>query len=122
MRTEVMAGQYLDLLGQAAGDAAPSRARCGWPSTRAAKYTVERPLQLGAALAAARPELPATQLTKLLKRILDGCACSAYGLPLGVAFQLRDDMLGVFGDPVQTGKPVTMTCARESGPCSWPSR
>jgi geranylgeranyl diphosphate synthase type I len=59
---------------------------------KSAKYTVERPLLFGAALAGA----PAR---------LDG-VYSAYGLPLGEAFQLRDDILGVFGDPAQTGKPA----------------
>jgi geranylgeranyl diphosphate synthase, type I len=62
---------------------------------KSGKYTVERPLHLGAALAA--PE-----------RFDDAFAdaLSAYGLPLGDAFQLRDDVLGVFGDPVRIGKPV----------------
>jgi geranylgeranyl diphosphate synthase, type I len=59
---------------------------------KAAKYTVGRPLHLGAALAGADPEL----LTGL----------TSYGLPLGEAFQLRDDVLGVFGDPEVTGKPA----------------
>ncbi|WP_331727935.1 polyprenyl synthetase family protein [Streptomyces sp. NBC_00158] len=57
---------------------------------KTAKYTVEHPLHLGALLAGAPPEL------------LD--ALTAYGLPLGEAFQLRDDLLGVFGDPARTGK------------------
>jgi geranylgeranyl diphosphate synthase type I len=59
---------------------------------KSAKYTIERPLLFGAALAGAPPELAA--------------AYSAFGLPLGEAFQLRDDVLGVFGDPEQTGKPA----------------
>jgi geranylgeranyl diphosphate synthase, type I len=59
---------------------------------KSAKYTIERPLLLGAALAGADAELMATY--------------SAYGLPLGEAFQLRDDVLGVFGDPSVTGKPA----------------
>jgi geranylgeranyl diphosphate synthase type I len=62
---------------------------------KSGKYTVERPLHLGAALAA--PERFAAELAGPL---------SAYGLPLGDAFQLRDDVLGAFGDPVATGKPV----------------
>jgi geranylgeranyl diphosphate synthase, type I len=53
---------------------------------------VERPLLLGAALANARPAIRA--------------AYSGFGLPLGEAFQLRDDILGVFGDPARTGKPA----------------
>jgi geranylgeranyl diphosphate synthase type I len=96
MRTEVMCGQYLDLLGQARGplpDAhAMVEAALRVVRFKSAKYTVERPLQLGAALAGAGP------------REIE--ALSAYGLPLGTAFQLRDDVLGVFGDPAETGKPA----------------
>ncbi len=89
MRTEVTAGQYLDLLHAAGGlpgaDGALTVARY-----KSAGYTVQRPLQLGAAIAGAGPELVE--------------AYTAIGLPLGEAFQLRDDVLGVFGDPVVTGK------------------
>ncbi len=88
MRTEVMAGQYLDLLGQAAGDETVASA-LRVVEYKTARYTIERPLQLGAALAQAPGDATA----------------AAYGLPLGVAFQLRDDILGLFGDPAQTGKP-----------------
>ena len=91
MRTELMAGQYLDLLEQAVGGGSVERALTV-VRYKSAKYTIERPLHLGAALADARPEV--TQ------------ALSEYGLPLGEAFQLRDDVLGVFGDPSQTGKPA----------------
>jgi geranylgeranyl diphosphate synthase type I len=91
MRTELMAGQYLDLLEQATGTASPERAM-RVVRYKSAKYTVERPLHLGAALAGADPAL------------LE--AYSAYGLPVGEAFQLRDDVLGVFGDPRETGKPA----------------
>jgi geranylgeranyl diphosphate synthase type I len=59
---------------------------------KSAKYTVEHPLLLGGRLAGADDDL----LT----------AYSAFGLPLGEAFQLRDDVLGVFGDPSETGKPA----------------
>jgi geranylgeranyl diphosphate synthase type I len=59
---------------------------------KSAKYSIERPLQIGATLAGASAE----QLRQL----------SSYGLPLGEAFQLRDDVLGVFGDPEVTGKPA----------------
>ena len=59
---------------------------------KSGKYTIERPLHLGAALAGAGTEVTT--------------AYSAYGLPLGEAFQLRDDILGVFGDPEVTGKPA----------------
>ena len=61
---------------------------------KSGKYTVERPLHLGAVLAA--PDRAAELLPAL----------SAYGLPLGDAFQLRDDVLGAFGDDRITGKPV----------------
>ncbi|MGY4542880.1 polyprenyl synthetase family protein [Pseudarthrobacter sp. SSS035] len=96
MRAEVMAGQYLDILEEVAG---PVRDRAG-AVTRAqsiirfksAKYSTEHPLALGGALADAPDEL------------LRGY--SAFALPLGEAFQLRDDVLGVFGDPVTTGKPA----------------
>jgi geranylgeranyl diphosphate synthase, type I len=92
MRTEVIAGQYLDLLGQASGNETVESA-LRVVEYKTAKYTIERPLQLGAALAGF-PDGPVP------------AAFSAYGLPLGVAYQLRDDILGVFGDPAQTGKPA----------------
>ncbi len=91
MRTELMAGQYLDLLEQARGGGSEARAM-RVVRYKSAKYTIERPLHLGAALAGA-PEAVTV-------------AYSGYGLPLGEAFQLRDDVLGVFGDPAQTGKPA----------------
>jgi geranylgeranyl diphosphate synthase, type I len=74
---------------------------------KSAKYTVERPLLLGAALAPV-PARTVTGVTGRAARTEDqvAAACSAYGMPLGVAFQLRDDVLGVFGDPAETGKPV----------------
>jgi len=96
MRAEVMAGQYLDILEEVAG---PVRDRAGAVSRaqsiirfKSAKYSTEHPLALGGALAGASNEL------------LRGY--SAFALPLGEAFQLRDDVLGVFGDPVTTGKPA----------------
>jgi geranylgeranyl diphosphate synthase, type I len=91
MRTELMAGQYLDLLEQARGGGSVDRA-LRVVRYKSAKYTIERPLHLGAALADASPDVSA--------------AYSGYGLPLGEAFQLRDDILGVFGDPQETGKPA----------------
>ena len=91
MRTEVTVGQYLDVLTQATADTSLERAG-KVARYKAAKYTVERPLLFGAALAGAAPP------------VRD--AYSAFGLPLGEAFQLRDDILGVFGDPAQTGKPA----------------
>ncbi len=111
MRTEVFAGQYLDLLGQATGDETLESA-LRVVEFKTTKYTIERPLHLGAALAggyagqvsgrAAGQDGPAgvDRAPGL------AAAYSAYGLPLGLAFQLRDDILGVFGDPAQTGKPA----------------
>ncbi len=91
MRQELVYGQYLDLLSadRLSGDV---EAALRVVRYKTAKYTVERPLHIGAALAGAGPD------------ILE--ACSAFALPLGEAFQLRDDLLGVFGDPGETGKPV----------------
>jgi geranylgeranyl diphosphate synthase, type I len=91
MRAELVCGQYLDVLGQAAGDGTVSSAM-RVATYKSAKYTVERPLQLGAALAGAGQPLAA--------------AFAGYGARIGLAFQLRDDVLGVFGDPAQTGKPA----------------
>jgi len=91
MRTELMAGQYLDLLEQARGGGSVERA-LRVVRYKSAKYTIERPLHLGAALAGADAATTS--------------AYSGYGLPLGEAFQLRDDILGVFGDPAETGKPA----------------
>ncbi len=90
LRTEVVAGQYLDLLAQAGGAGSASDA-LRVVRYKSAKYTVERPLQFGAALAKADEPLLS--------------ALSSYGVPLGEAFQLRDDVLGVFGEARVTGKP-----------------
>ncbi|MGY2084494.1 polyprenyl synthetase family protein [Blastococcus sp. SYSU DS0539] len=89
MRTEVTAGQYLDLLRAAGGLPGPDGALTV-ARYKSAGYTVQRPLQLGAAIAGAGPAVVE--------------AFAAIGLPLGEAFQLRDDLLGVFGDPEITGK------------------
>jgi geranylgeranyl diphosphate synthase type I len=89
LRTETLVGQYLDLA--ATGDPTAD-ADTAWRIIRykTAKYTIERPLHLGATLAGAtRPQLD---------------ALTAYALPLGEAFQLRDDLLGIWGDPARTGK------------------
>jgi len=91
MRVEVMCGQYLDVVEQARGGGSVDRA-LRVARLKSAKYTIERPLHLGAALGDGGPEL--------------ATALSDYGLPLGEAFQLRDDVLGVFGDPGVTGKPA----------------
>jgi geranylgeranyl diphosphate synthase, type I len=90
IRTEVLGGQYLDIVAEAS--AAESIASAMAVNTyKTASYTVSRPLQLGAAAAADRPDVHA-----LFHEV---------GNHLGVAFQLRDDVLGVFGDPAVTGKP-----------------
>lgn len=96
MRLEVTAGQYLDIHEENA-----------WPTVddaeqllraqrvivfKSAKYSIEAPLAIGGLIAGAD------------ERQLEGLR--AFGLPLGVAFQLRDDLLGVFGDPDVTGKPA----------------
>jgi geranylgeranyl diphosphate synthase type I len=90
-RSEVITGQFLDVSVQARGvadvDAAMTVLRY-----KSAKYSIERPLHIGATLAGASE----AQLVEL----------TAFGLPLGEAFQLRDDLLGVFGDPSTTGKPA----------------
>lgn len=91
MRTEVLAGQYLDVHTQATGDTTV-RTALQVNELKTAAYTVARPLHIGAALAGADRAL----LTALL----------SFGQHLGVAFQLRDDLLGVFGDPDVTGKPA----------------
>ncbi|MEM9464036.1 MAG: polyprenyl synthetase family protein [Actinomycetota bacterium] len=90
LRTELNFGQFLDVIGTAKGNVTAEMARTIMRN-KTAGYTIVRPLQLGAALAGS-PELAP--------------ALEAHGLPLGVAFQLRDDMLGAFGDSAKTGKPV----------------
>jgi len=96
MRSEVAVGQYLDVVEEQRAEFAP-RSEQLERSTRvlvykSAKYSVEAPLLIGAALAGAT-ESQEAQL-------------SEFGLPVGVAFQLRDDLLGVFGDSDVTGKPA----------------
>ncbi len=91
LRIELCVGQSLDLVGTARastdGDVAYRIA-----VYKSGKYTVERPMHLGAALADRLGTLAPT--------------LSAVGLPLGQAFQLRDDLLGAFGDTETIGKPV----------------
>jgi geranylgeranyl diphosphate synthase type I len=91
MRTEVTIGQYLDMLAQATGDTTVEHA-VKVARLKSAKYTVEQPLRLGAAFADAPAAIVA--------------AYAEYGLAIGEAFQLRDDVLGLFGDPAVTGKPA----------------
>ncbi len=96
MRAEVMAGQYLDILEEVSGPHKPAGTAVQRAQSiiryKSAKYSTEHPLVLGGALAGAPSQL------------LSGY--SAFALPLGEAFQLRDDVLGVFGDPGTTGKPA----------------
>lgn len=119
MRSEVAVGQYLDVLEEQQPGFASEQEQLE-RSTRvlvykSAKYSVEAPLLIGAALAGANAE--------------QGRVLSEFGLPVGVAFQLRDDLLGVFGDADITGKPasddltegkrtVLVTLARESLPAT----
>lgn len=95
MQRVVTVGQYLDLHAQAVSTGADpeedERRALEVVRAKAARYSVEQPLLLGAALAGADDAAFAR--------------ASAYGLPLGEAFQLRDDLLGVLGDPATTGKP-----------------
>jgi geranylgeranyl diphosphate synthase type I len=95
MRVELIAGQYLDVFEQARGTQSVAQA-LNIARYKSAKYTIERPLHLGAAIAIPDPLMRA----KLVS------IYSEFGLPLGEAFQLRDDLLGVFGDPKVTGKPA----------------
>jgi geranylgeranyl diphosphate synthase type I len=96
MRTEVMLGQYLDVLeehswrGRAEAELLSRAHRV--VVYKSAKYSVEAPLAIGGSLAGGS-----------LAQI---AALREFGLPLGVAFQLRDDLLGVYGDPAVTGKPA----------------
>ncbi|MEW1953303.1 polyprenyl synthetase family protein [Terrabacter sp. NPDC080008] len=97
MRTQLMGGQFLDLLESARGwDGLDLDARIASARKvirfKSAKYTIEHPLLIGALVGGA----PHESLAPL----------SDYGLALGEAFQLRDDLLGVFGDPEATGKPA----------------
>ena len=95
MRTDVTAGQYLDVLEEQAWLTQPDdeqRTRAERVIVyKSAKYSIESPLVIGAAIAGA----DAAQLAALRD----------FGLPLGIAYQLRDDLLGVYGDPEVTGKP-----------------
>lgn len=91
MRIELMAGQYLDVVEQARGESSLRRS-LQIAALKSGRYSVERPLLLGAAIAGADAEAVET--------------LGGFGFDIGVAFQLRDDLLGVFGDPAVTGKPA----------------
>jgi geranylgeranyl diphosphate synthase type I len=91
MRTEMVAGQYRDLHAEAARSTGVDEA-LAVATLKSALYTAARPLALGASLAGAD------------EHVLD--ALRAAGRCAGLAFQLRDDLLGAFGDPARTGKPA----------------
>jgi geranylgeranyl diphosphate synthase type I len=95
MRTEVTVGQYLDILEERSWHNYPEPELLPRAHRvivyKSAKYSIEAPLAIGAALAGGSRE----QVSALRE----------FGLPLGIAYQLRDDLLGVFGDPETTGKP-----------------
>ncbi|KGA04043.1 MAG: polyprenyl synthetase [actinobacterium acIB-AMD-6] len=91
MRVELMAGQYLDVFEQSLATQSIERSM-KVARFKSGKYTIERPLHFGGALGNGSVDL--------LKTFTE------YGIPLGEAFQLRDDMLGVFGNPKETGKPA----------------
>ncbi|WP_374197458.1 polyprenyl synthetase family protein [Microbacterium sp. cx-55] len=95
MRRDVTVGQFLDIAEESAyfteGDERHAERALRVASLKSARYSVEQPLRIGAALAGADEG----QLSTL----------SAFGHPVGMAFQLRDDVLGVFGDEAETGKP-----------------
>lgn len=93
MRTELMAGQFLDVYEQTQNSFSVERS-LKIARYKSGKYSIERPLHFGAALA--KP-VDVERFYSIY---------SEYGLPLGEAFQLRDDLLGVFGDPIETGKPA----------------
>ena len=96
MRMEVTVGQYLDILEESAWARQPEAEQLSRANRvivyKSAKYSVEAPLAIGASLGGGS--------------LAQVAALRDFGLPLGVAFQLRDDMLGVFGDPEVTGKPA----------------
>lgn len=100
MRTEVMAGQYLDVVGEVVPEEEPDRAlerAFNVIRFKSAKYSCEHPLALGGALAL---QLEHSTRSDLLE------GYRAFALPLGEGYQLRDDVLGVFGEPDTTGKPA----------------
>ncbi len=93
LRIELNIGQYLDIVGSVRRERRLDKAE-RISRYKSGKYTIERPLHLGATLA------DPTRASELIAQL------SAYGLPLGDAFQMRDDVIGAFGDSALTGKPV----------------
>ena len=104
--TDVVTGQMLDLLGPGDGRVAVEDLE----DLKTGSYTVRGPLRLGAALAGAPPELQ--------ERL------AAFGRPLGLAFQIRDDLLGLFGDPGRTGKGIgrDLRAGKRTWPVDWALR
>lgn len=97
MRSQLMAGQFLDVLDAARGwsdlsDAERVEAARRVVRYKSARYSVQQPLLIGADAGGVTPD--------------DRDRLARFGLDLGEAFQLRDDILGVFGDPQATGKPA----------------
>ncbi len=95
MRREVTIGQFLDIAEESAFRTEPDERHAARAlrvaSLKSARYSVQQPLAIGGALAGAD--------------LAQSAALAAFGHPLGMAFQLRDDVLGVFGDERETGKP-----------------
>jgi geranylgeranyl diphosphate synthase type I len=95
MRREVTIGQFLDIAEESAYATEPGERHAERAlrvaSLKSARYSIQQPLLIGAALAGADDAQQA--------------ALAAFGHPVGMAFQLRDDVLGVFGDQAATGKP-----------------
>ncbi|MDR0285488.1 MAG: polyprenyl synthetase family protein [Propionibacteriaceae bacterium] len=94
MRSEVLAGQFLDLIHQtrpSVSDDWQANARLVM-EFKTSKYTVSRPVQIGAALGLAGDDIQQ--------------GLGSFGAHVGDAFQMRDDLLGLFGDPEVTGKPA----------------
>ncbi len=93
LQEQVVRGQLVDVLSPSVGVApvADAAIEAGY-DLKTGSYTVRGPCRIGAALAGARPDQ--------MKSLLD------FAQPLGIAFQLRDDLLGTFGDPKTTGKPA----------------
>lgn len=101
MKVELHVGQYLDVWGAATGEMHPGRTATV-VRYKTASYSVERPLRLGATLAGIPHAAPGTAGRTAAGR---DRALSEFGLAVGEAYQLRDDLLGAFGDPAVTGKP-----------------
>lgn len=89
LRSEVIFGEYLDIL-LVGNKKATKDQIIKMLILKSAKYSIERPLHIGAALAKAKEDI--------FK------AYSNYAIPLGLAFQIQDDILGIYGDPKTTGK------------------